>query len=452
MNTLRRALCRLLALSLCLLLALPAGAAGETGDSRCLAMYPDSGRTAAVEEINAFFSGLTAGDVQSLQVIYVDPWAGTGQEWADLSHDPTPIDPAEYPALVALLGEIRVAKPERPNPATGVGPQSYLAITTKTATVKLNLWGSSNRTVFGSLGAASLLEFVPAPSRGPLTPYEKLCDRLAQMPEVQRVREELEKKNQDWFDGLRNEADREAGLRRMNGPAVLPKPENPPELAVAAADVAEYNLFLNGYWARVTNPGEQRRLLNLVNSIETDWNPSTGGAKKGEVLLQLRLQDGGKHEYQVTDTGTGLKADNSYYFDQQAILVFDEQLGKMLGGYPAGIAWLGTMNRKNVTEMAVEQGGKRTEFSAERDPQALEAAVSRLRGITLHGGSSRRVPNGSIPPELTGKAADCRVQLTFQNGITYQLAFYEGKLATIASSDMGFSYFYQAERIDETAR
>lgn len=451
MNTLRRALCRLLTLSLCLLLALPSGAAGETEGGPSFTMYPDSDRLVTDEEINTFFSGLTAGDVESLQVVYVDPWAEMGQEWADLSHEPTPIDPAEYPALVALLREIQVSKPERLNPATGVGPQYYLAITTKTQTVKLNLWGSSNRTVFGSLGAASLLEFVPAPSRGPLTPYEKLCSRLIQLPEVQRVEKELDKKNEDWFEALRNQEEREAGLRRMNGPAILPKPENPPELAVSAADVAEYNLFLDGYWAQVTGLQEQRKILNLVNSIETDWNPSASKAKKGEVLLQLRLQDGGKHEYQLTSTGTGLKADNSYYFDRQAILIFDEALGEILRGYPTGIAWLGTMNRKNVTKMAVEREGKRTEYSAERDPQALEAAVSRLRGITLHGGSSRRVPNGSAPPELNGKPAGCRVQLTFQNGITYQLAFYEGKLATIASSDMAFSYFYQAERIEAAA-
>ena len=84
MNTLRRALCRLLTLSLCLLLALPSGAAGETEGGPSFTMYPDSDRLVTDEEINTFFSGLTAGDVESLQVVYFDPWAEIGQELADL--------------------------------------------------------------------------------------------------------------------------------------------------------------------------------------------------------------------------------------------------------------------------------------------------------------------------------------------------------------------------------
>ncbi len=453
MNKAHRFLCLLLAFSLFLLPGFSAAAADKDADTgRSFKMHPDSGRKTTAEDINAFLAGLDTESVESLQVVYETPW---GEENLALEMAPTPIDPAGYPALIALIKELRLFDPERRDPLTGRGPCYYLAVTTRQATVKLSLWDSSNKTASGTLGWASLLEIgsvsQPLSQTKENRTYRQLGEKISELPEVIKALEEIERQ----LDAQQLQSWKQRGRQIMNGPAVSPNPENPPALAVAATEVAEFNLFQDGYWARVTKPEDQQKLLNLINGIESSWSavpdssfPETSG---GRVLLQLRLQNGEKHEYQTSKEGTALIADGKTYLDQSAVRIFDEALGEILSGYPAGAAWLGIMNCKNVTQMTVNTAGGRRSYSLEGEPEELGKAVCQLRGITLQGGSSQQVAHGSIPEQLKGKTAECQVELRFQNGIVYQLNFYGERMLTIDSSDMSFSYFYQCERMEGAA-
>lgn len=452
MSKTRRLFCLLLSFCLFLLPVFPAAAADKDLSARSFEMHPDSGRKTTAEDLNVFLAGLSTESVESLQVVYETPW---GRANPDLEFAPTPIGPEEYPQLIALLKDLRLFVPEKWDPLTGGGTTYYLAVTTKEATVKLSLWGSSNKTAWGTLGGVSLLEIgsvsQPFSKTRENRIYRELGEKISALPEVQKAREEIKKQEdaqqlQDW---------KEQGLQTLNGPAVSLDPNNPPELAVAAADVAEFNLFQDGYWAQVTKPDDQQKLLNLINGTrEISWNflaDKGYSGNSGRVLLQLRLANGEKHEYKTSKDGTALVADGKYSYDPSAILVFDEALGEMLSGYPAGIAWLGTMNPHNVIEMTADTESLHHTLSLASEPEELEKAVRRLRGLTLHGGSSQKFLRGSLPKELTGKTANCQVELKFQNGITYQLNFYDGKMATVSSSDMDFSYFYQAKRIEDAA-
>lgn len=445
----RRFLSLLLCLAFCLLLAMPAAGAetGSAPSARSWEMHPDSKRQATAADINAFHSGLTVDAVESMQAVWVNPWEGDA-DGPDFSLAPIPIDPAYYPELTALLNGITLLENDgRANPGTGMGLKHYLAVTTQEATVKLCLTGSGS--VFGTLGSASYLEM---PEGKAEENYLQLVNKVDALPAVKRVQEENDAKLNAYLQIQELNYLREEGLLLLNGPAILPKPENPPALAVSAGEVAEYNLFQDGYWARVTKPEDQVKLLNLINSAPEGLNPSTDPMEGGKVLLQLRLQDGSKHEYQTSKTTRNLVADGRYCAAPTAAVIFDEALSGIVGTYPAGIAWLGSMNPQGIIRMNFGGEGKRPQ-SLERavQPEELEAAVSRLRGLNLKGGTSRKVPHGQLPEPLKGKTASDWVRLQFENGISYQLNFYEGKQLTIDSSDMSFSYFYQCDRIEDTA-
>lgn len=443
-----RMLCLLLGLILCLPLAISAGAAENA--ARSWEIYPDSDRQVSAEDVNAFFAALTAETVDSLQMVFVTP---RGEAEPALALPPVRLDPAGYPQLIAQMKALRLFAPKKTNPYTGDGAGCYLAVTTKDATLKLALWNSSSRRVRGTLGWTESLEIGSAAqpeSAAGNAALKKLEDTLAALPAVQRAREKAdERAAEDALAAIW----REIGLQQMNDPDIPLQPDNPPALAVAAENVAEYNLFQDGYWAAVTEPADQKRLLSLVNSTVVSWHePKAAIRQGGKLQLQLRMQDDTRHEYQTARSTYTLLADGKAYNDPYTAIIFDEQLGEILSRYPAGIAWLGSMNPKNVTSMQVLSGGSEQRYARSQDKgesAALEAAIARLRALRLHGGVSRTFPRGSLPQELRGQSASHQLVLRFANDILYHLDFYPGKMLTVSSSDMSYSYFYRYERISQ---
>jgi len=371
--------------------------------------HPFKNETASAQTVQAFLDGLNGDYIVNMQVRY------------DLTEGfpaipNTLIDNSYYHRLVSLLKELH------PTDGASSGKDAervYLAVTTDDDTVffcgdgdRLYVRGSLGEGVFGAEKAD----------------VRALTSAVDALPGVAKARSEaLRTQAQGKLSSRRSRLLDEAGeIIGYGDELILPPKENPAALRVKYEDVDTVQIYDGArYYVRVTEKADRKRLCNLVNAfepgsrLEKELSPRTDD---DSLRLELRLFDGSKHEYELSDEADNLVADGRLYSDLEITGFFGAVLADAYYRYPTRAAWLGYMNPQRIQSITRSTGTDTMTYTRARYPQKISKLAKELKDLRVYDAIPYRA--GKLPEEIRDRAPTESTILTFDSGDVYNVARY----------------------------